>query len=32
MSKSSTVTVSQGTLPAQPKVLVLQGASFLNFE
>lgn len=31
-SKSSTVTVSQGTLPPQPKVLVLQGASFLNFE
>jgi L-ascorbate metabolism protein UlaG (beta-lactamase superfamily) len=31
-ANTATITVSQATLPPQPKVLVLQGASFLNFE
>ena len=31
-SNSSTVVVSQATLPPQPKVLVLQGSSFLDFQ
>jgi hypothetical protein len=31
-STSASVTVSQGSLPPQPKVLVLQGSSFLGAE